>query len=247
MTNSLLPPNASQLERDIEKLFTNSLALPVQIKDLWDPFRCPLPLLPWLAWANSVDQWEDSWPEHIKRQVVADAFEVHRYKGTPFAVQHALNSLGIKTNIKEWWETGGSGTPGTMSVLAMLNDNISAEEDGLITASMLKMVTAAIHATKRGSIHFDVELGISFEETFSVAGAFSDAVGLIDLEPESLPVLPDELILQQHISGAEHRVDCIETDLHFSPLAPDPLTLTQSIASACYHIACYDIDLIGAL
>lgn len=247
MTNSLLPPNASKLERDIEKQFSSSLELPVQIKELWDPFLCPLSLLPWLAWANSVDQWEDSWPEEIKRQVVANAFEVHRYKGTPFAVQRALNSLGIKTSITEWWESHGSGVPGTMSVLALLNDNISKDQDGLITESMLKMVTAAISASKRGSVHFDVELCISFDETVAVAGIFSDSIGFMDIEPESIPIVPDELTLQQHISGAEHRVDCIETELNFSPLAPGSLTLTQSIAGVGYHIACYDFDFIGAM
>ncbi|MFM9726312.1 phage tail protein I, partial [Streptomyces scabiei] len=80
MSNSLLPPNASGLERDIEQVIVQSTDLPIRIKDLWDPYSCPLSLLPWLAWALSVDEWDDRWPEHIKRQVVQDSFNVHRFK-----------------------------------------------------------------------------------------------------------------------------------------------------------------------
>ncbi|MBJ6889264.1 phage tail protein I, partial [Vibrio cholerae] len=78
-------------------VIVQSTDLPIRIKDLWDPYSCPLSLLPWLAWALSVDEWDDRWPEHIKRQVVQDSFDVHRFKGTPYAVQKALDSLNIKT------------------------------------------------------------------------------------------------------------------------------------------------------
>ncbi|MGI2144450.1 phage tail protein I [Shewanella frigidimarina] len=145
-SSSLLPPNASKLERDIEQVITSSLDLPLSIADLWDPFRCPLSLLPWLAWAYSVDQWEDSWPVSVKRQVVNDAFEIHRYKGTPYAVQQALNSLGIKTNIIEWWEPNGSNVRGTMKVNALVKDKG-------IDLSDLIQITNAITSAKRGVIH----------------------------------------------------------------------------------------------
>lgn len=145
-SSSLLPPNASKLERDIEQVIASSLDLPLSIADLWDPFRCPLSLLPWLAWAYSVDQWEDSWPESVKRQVVNDAFEIHRYKGTPYAVQQALNSLGIKTNIIEWWEPNGSNVRGTMKVNALVKDKG-------IDLSDLIQITNAITSAKRGVIH----------------------------------------------------------------------------------------------
>lgn len=146
MSSSLLPPNASKLERDIEQVITSSLDLPLSIADLWDPFRCPLSLLPWLAWAYSVDQWEDSWPESVKRQVVNDAFDIHRYKATPYAVQRALNSLGIETNIIEWWEPNGSNVRGTMQVNALVKDK------GIELTDLIQ-ISKALTSSKRGVIH----------------------------------------------------------------------------------------------
>lgn len=244
---SLLPPNASQLERDIEQVIASSLDLPLSIADLWDPFRCPLSLLPWLAWAYSVDQWADSWPESVKRQVVNDAFGIHRFKGTPYAVQRALNSLGIKTNILEWWESAGSNVRGTMKVLALVNDNITNDNDGLITVKMLAMVTEAIRNSKRGSIHFDVELGISFEESFTVAAGISPSVGISDIDADSNGVRPDDVIDLGGVFGIDHRIDCIDIDYLLSPLLPDELLFTHRLAAVSHQLIISEHELTGVV
>lgn len=245
--SSLLPPNASKLERDIEQVIASSLDLPLSISDLWDPFLCPLSLLPWLAWAYSVDQWADSWPESVKRQVVNDAFDIHRYKGTPYAVQQALNSLGIKTNILEWWESGGSNMRGTMKVLALVNDNITDENDGLITSKMLAMVTEAIRASKRGSIHFDVELGISFDESFTVAAGISPSIGISDIDADSNGVHPDDVIAFAGAFGIEHRIDCIDTDCLLFPVLPDELLFTHRLAAVSHQLIISEHELTGVV
>lgn len=191
MTDSLLPANASKLDRAAEKVIEHCTQFPVDVRDLWDPWRCPFELLPWLAWAYSVDSWSEYWPEETKRRVVDSSFQVHKHKATPFAVQRALDSLGIKTDIVEWWEAAGSGERGTMKVLALVNDNLTGDADGLINANMLQLVTESINTAKRGSIHFDVELGISFEESIGFAAAWSAGYGILDTTTETLPVVPD--------------------------------------------------------
>ncbi|MGL4733906.1 MAG: phage tail protein I, partial [Enterovibrio sp.] len=148
----------------------------------------------------------------VKRQVVNDAFEVHKHKGTPHAVQCALNSLGIKTNIVEWWEQGGSQTPGTMKVTALINDNITDDGEALITANMLKMISQAIHHSKRGSIHFDVELGIALDESLALAAGTSPSIGISDIETQTIPVYPDDAAVFIGALGVEHRIDCIDID-----------------------------------
>jgi hypothetical protein len=50
--------------------------------------------LPWLAWALSVDEWDETWTEAQKRETVAASYAVHSKKGTPYAVRHALEALG---------------------------------------------------------------------------------------------------------------------------------------------------------
>ena len=51
MTDSLLPINATQLERDLESSLERASDLPVPIKDVWNADQCPEHLLPWLAWS----------------------------------------------------------------------------------------------------------------------------------------------------------------------------------------------------
>lgn len=245
MNNSLLPPNAAPLLRDIELIIKQATDLPVNIRALWDPWLCPATLLPWLAWACSVDQWLDSWPEQTKRQVIADAFAVHQHKGTPFAVQQALNSLGIKTQMREWWEHGVNGQPGTMTVLALINQNITADADGLLTDNMLKLITQAIHAAKRGSLHFELELGISLEESLALTGALPFGVGVMDLQPDSAAVLPDAMAATCHTYLTEHRTTYADQQLTASPVLPDIALLTLQYAAAARPMLLSDLTLIG--
>lgn len=104
MTNSLLPPTASPAERAIEAATARLADLPVPLRELWSPDACPLALLPWLAWAYSVDQWDSRWTEAQKRAVVRNSLFVHRYKGTLGAVERAIGALGYTVRIVEWFD-----------------------------------------------------------------------------------------------------------------------------------------------
>lgn len=92
--SSLLPPNATRLERAVEALATQLLALDVQIDRLWSPELCPAPLLPYLAWALSVDDWDTTWSAGRQREVIAAALDIQRHKGTPWAIRRWLAVLG---------------------------------------------------------------------------------------------------------------------------------------------------------
>lgn len=90
---SLLPPSAAPLARAITEAAAPLGALPVH--RLWDPWACPAAALPALAWALSVDEWDDAWPEEVKRQVCADSLPVHARKGTVGSVRQVLRSVGL--------------------------------------------------------------------------------------------------------------------------------------------------------
>ena len=57
---NLLPPNASALERAIAATGAGIDTLPVAVRDVWNPATCPVALLPWLAWALAVDEWDET-------------------------------------------------------------------------------------------------------------------------------------------------------------------------------------------
>lgn len=90
MTAALLPPNATPLERAAADALGARFDGPVPIRDLWSPERCPAALLPWLAWALSVDVWDATWPEETRRRVIAESLAVHRIKGSRASVERAI-------------------------------------------------------------------------------------------------------------------------------------------------------------
>lgn len=59
-----------------------------------DPWTCPEHLLNFLAFERSVDIWDESWPVAKKRQVIADAPEDHRRKGTLDGILRYVRHVG---------------------------------------------------------------------------------------------------------------------------------------------------------
>lgn len=97
MTNSLLPPNTTALDRAAEAVIVGHLAAIDQPhRALWNPDTCPLELLPWLAWQLSVDEWSESWPQERKRNAIKQSIALHRKRGTPWAVRQAVQRVGVE-------------------------------------------------------------------------------------------------------------------------------------------------------
>ena len=87
--NSLLPPNASELERKITQVGKAAFDLPTirVVKDIDD---APSQFLPFIAWQRSVDYWDESWQDSLKRNVIKNSREQHRIKGTAASIKRAL-------------------------------------------------------------------------------------------------------------------------------------------------------------
>lgn len=90
---TLLPPASTPLERALS-LTTGRFRPPVRVAALWNPDTCDPAVLPYLAWALSVDEWDHGWPVEKKRAVVAAAREIHQTKGTPYSIRRALAAIG---------------------------------------------------------------------------------------------------------------------------------------------------------
>ncbi|CAJ0859603.1 phage tail protein I [Ralstonia flatus] len=125
---TLLPTNATPLERALAQTILTLLDTPVPLNQLWDADTCPVPLLPYLASARSVDRWNANWPEEVKRRVVRDAFAVHQRKGTAGALRRAIEPLGYRLTIQEWWQTDPPGPRGTFAL------DVGIESTGLSEA-----------------------------------------------------------------------------------------------------------------
>ena len=169
MIKSLLPPSSSPLERALEQVYASRLAsIERDIKNLWSPVRCRLDLLPYLAWALSVDYWNDAWPESVKRSVVASSINVHRHKGTLFAVEAALAGLNVDTEVTEWFEYGGS--VATAKLSAWVNNNL-VEDDSILNEQVIRQIEQAVNYSKRESVHFELDVGLQNTGGLALAGA----------------------------------------------------------------------------
>ncbi|HEJ6963168.1 TPA: phage tail protein I [Serratia marcescens] len=102
--NSLLPLGSSALERRAAESCAAVSDLNVPLRNLWNPDKCPIVFLPYLAWAFSVDRWDEKWTAAEKRKIVKDAFFIHRRKGTVAAIKRVIENMGYTMTIAEWWE-----------------------------------------------------------------------------------------------------------------------------------------------
>ena len=105
---TLLPRNRTDFEVAMETAMKEGQGISdLVIRHLWNPDTCPIDVLPWLAWALSVDKWDENWSTEVKRNVVRSSVEVHRKKGTLFAIKQAVRAVYSDSDIIEWFEYGG--------------------------------------------------------------------------------------------------------------------------------------------
>src|SRR5690606_31567944 len=117
MTTCLLPGNATELERNAAQALAQIQRVPIPLRELWNPDTCPVELLPYLAWAFSVDRWSQAWPESAKRAAIRAAYFIHAHKGTIGALRRVVEPLGYLIEVLESWEEVPAGVPGTFRLL----------------------------------------------------------------------------------------------------------------------------------
>lgn len=147
---TLLPPNSTALERRFEA--THEIKLnPSVILKLWNPWTCPLHLLPQLAWSLSVDEWDDDWDEATQRKVVATSAQIHRLKGTAGAVRLAMASQGHDTKMVEWWQTVPKGRPYTFIA------EVNIDQRGM-SGNVISSLERQINRAKNVRSHYSIRL-----------------------------------------------------------------------------------------
>jgi len=160
---SLLPINATALERAAEAFGVRATDIPVLVRALWNPETCPLNLLPWLAWAWSVDSWSDDWSESQKRDTVKQALAVQRIKGTVGAVRRALGALGLPVRVQEWFNQTPTGQPYTFRLL------LDVDQGALTKVDLAKVLEVVANTKNLRSQLETVLLTVTSQAELSVA------------------------------------------------------------------------------
>ena len=167
---SLLPANSRPLEHALASIGAKLESVPVPFDEIWNVDKAPDELLPYLAYAWSIDEWNDNWTAETKRQVIRDSLWVHERKGTLGAVKRALSAMNYDASIVEWFEKSPRGTPGTFSIELHPTTGIIADN--------ILQIRAVIDAIKRLSAHYDVYLGYTLP---AVIGAHAVPIVGVDI------------------------------------------------------------------
>lgn len=160
----LLPGNATPLERHAARALARLEEVPVPLRDLYDPERCPAHLLPFLAWAFSVDRWKPGWPTTVKRRVIGASWYVHAHKGTIGALRRVIEPLGYLVRVTEWWQESPPAPPGTFKLeVGVLDSGITDEMHASLELLIADakpvsrhLVGLAIGLKVRGTAHIGV-------------------------------------------------------------------------------------------
>lgn len=111
----LLPSNSTPFERGLAEAGSIRDLNPDVIRTLWNADLCPPAFLPYLGWSLSVDFWELATTDDQRRELIRNAIQWHRKRGTPWAIKQALAAFGYPVldlieqakYMQEWTAAGG--------------------------------------------------------------------------------------------------------------------------------------------
>lgn len=194
--SSLLPDSLGDLERDLEAAIARMEDIEIPISTLWDPWNCPIDLLPWLAWAVSVDDWRTEWSENTKRRVVANSLDMHRIKGTRPAVELSVESLGLEYELVEWFQEDPKAPAGTFSLRVFSSDQAFPLE-------RISEIEGIVSNAKNARSHLS-SLNITLKSRANLVSALSFQDG------ESLTVYPYRITLRI-LNSSQRNITCIQS------------------------------------
>lgn len=212
---SLLPATSTNLAKALDLLESRLLDLPVEMITK-DPGRVDAGLLDYLAWEMSVDVWAMDWPESVKRQVIGISAEVHRYKGTPYAIRTALEAFDVDTELLEWHAPDGIAdgmARGSFRVTAYAGRSLYGDTENSIDTRMLEAMNAVVQRVAPVSRNLDFRLGERFSGSAAIRNAARPCFhhdALVDPDPRPHEAIHEiwsrQGLGQRGLSAVDHDV-----------------------------------------
>ncbi|MGL5948147.1 MAG: phage tail protein I [Aeromonas sp.] len=186
-SRSLLPPSATPLERELERLAERHLVSAFVHRQAWSPSDCPESLLGALAWALGIDHWSVQMDVGHRRSACAEALTLHRQRGTLASVYRTLQHAGyggatVTEGIQAATYDGrhlhdGTETFGSGGQWARYRVHVDVGELGTINAAQNARLRQLLAATAPARCEL---LGVSFHH------AAADALALRDIPAEQV-------------------------------------------------------------
>ena len=174
---SLLPPQATPLERALEAATARASAVATPIERMLDPATIEPALLPWLGWALSIDRWNTDWSVTRKRAEVAGAIAEQRRKGTRASVRAVLDRFDPLIRLLEWWETNPKLSPHRFRLQLPLAPSAGVTYDEPFLRALLRDIATV----KPVRAHLDaVQTLLTAAGTFLAGGALTTGWSRLD-------------------------------------------------------------------
>ena len=194
---SLLPPNATRLERALEDATARIGAITAPIDTLLDPYLIAAEWLPWLGWGLSLDSWDADWTEAVKRQAVAESIALHRIKGTRASIEIVLRRFDQLAHVIEWFEAAPRAAPHTFEVILPLSVDGTAPGGTRATAAFAEAIIREVSRVKPLREHFRLVQQLSSAGSIGVTGAVRAVQSLRqDVTLTTAPAAPWDAYLQ---------------------------------------------------
>lgn len=150
-----------------DAIITNFDKMPEEVVDL-------------LAWQWHVDYYDSTADVKTKRKLVKESLEVHRHKGTKYAVNMVVSAISEGYYIEEWFEYGGK--PYHFRIVETDGDLISYSEKEIIKAvkdsknvrSWLDGVRVDVLQKIKQTHYADITLSMECEQGYWVDSTFID-------------------------------------------------------------------------
>lgn len=160
--SKLLPPNATKLEKNIERLGEKISSLRVPFTQMHHIEQCPVIHLPWLAWAHRVEYWRADWTETEKRTAIVESKAFNEQRGTKASLTSLLNTVMTEYQLKAWHELSLPAKPFTFYVIVPSHITISIEQ--------LQQMHTAVDATKSQRDFYAISAKVKTTGTSNISG-----------------------------------------------------------------------------
>ena len=113
-----------------------------------------------LAWQMHIDWYDSTVDIAVKRQLIKDSIRIHRYRGTPYAVEELIKTFFGDGYVQEWFEYGGE--PGMFKVIT---------SNASVTSDLAVQFIKVLDSVKRKSAHLEeIIISLSGEMELYFAG-----------------------------------------------------------------------------
>lgn len=79
-------------------------------------------ILDLLAWQFHIEGYDKAQNIQEKKNLIKNAIELHRHKGTPYAIKKVFESLGILAELQEWFEYNGEPYKFKVLMISIIQD-----------------------------------------------------------------------------------------------------------------------------